>query len=109
MSNSVKIAPEVVTPTTPLRLEIAARLGFPDGSMSTSALRRLVVANNKLTVEIIAGKYYTTLAAIEEMRQSCRVKAKAPISLPTKRGNWTIRRWTIQTWHWMLPCRPRRR
>src|SRR6266403_581502 len=69
-------APEMVTPTTPLRLEVAARLAFPDGSMTVSALRRLVVGG-KLDHEFIAGKYYVTLAAIEEMRSKCRVQAKA--------------------------------
>jgi hypothetical protein len=69
----------IVTPTTPLRLDVAARLAFPDGSMSVSALRRLVVAG-KITHEFIAGKYFVTLAAIEEFRASCRVQAKAPAS-----------------------------
>jgi hypothetical protein len=82
--NNLAIPPkQCITPTTPLRLEVAARIGFPDGSMSLSALRRLAVAK-KLTVEIIAGKYYTTLAAIEEMRELCRVKAKAPASYSTR-------------------------
>jgi hypothetical protein len=70
---------ETITPTTPLRLEVAAQLGFPDGSMSVSALRRLAAAE-KLDHERIAGKYYVTLAAIEEMRARCRVPAKAPES-----------------------------
>lgn len=68
--------PAAITPTTPLRLEIAAELGFPGGSMTASSLRRLVVAE-KLECEKIAGKYFVTLAAIEEMRKSCRVPAKA--------------------------------
>lgn len=75
-------APETITPTTPLRLEVAAELGFPDGSMSTGALRRLA-ASGKLAHEKIAGKYFVTLAAIEEMRALCRVPAKAPDS-PSK-------------------------
>lgn len=69
--------PETVTSTTPLRLEMAAKLGFPDGSMTTGALRRLAAAQ-KLDHEKIAGKYFVTLAAIEEMRERCRVPAKAP-------------------------------
>src|SRR3979490_2510238 len=47
--------------------------------MTVSALRRLVVGG-KLDHEFIAGKYYVTLAGIEEMRRQCRVKAKEPIS-----------------------------
>jgi hypothetical protein len=69
--------PESLTPSTPLRLEVAAALGFPGGSMTVSSLRRLIVAR-KLEHEKIAGKYFVTLAAIEEMRTSCRVPAKAP-------------------------------
>lgn len=69
--------PETITPTTPLRLDVAAHLGFPGGSMTEASLRRLVVAK-KLAHEKIAGKYWVTLAAIEEMRTTCRVPAKAP-------------------------------
>jgi hypothetical protein len=72
----------IITATTPLRLEVAARLAYPDGSMTAAALRRLVVAE-KVTHEFVAGKYYVTLAAIEEMRASCRVPAKPP-TLPSK-------------------------
>ncbi|WP_439925317.1 excisionase [Nitrobacter sp. JJSN] len=74
--------PEAVTPTTPLRLDVAAQLGFPDGSMTANSLRRLAVAQ-KLAHEKIAGKYFVTLAAIEEMRDRCRVRAQAPV-LPSK-------------------------
>jgi hypothetical protein len=75
--------PETVTPTTPLRLEIAAELGFLGGSMTAASLRRLVVAQ-KLEHEKVAGKYFVTLSAIEEMRKACRVPAKAPAS-PSKK------------------------
>ena len=61
---------------TPLRLEIAARIAFPDGSMSASGLRR-EAARGRLVIERIAGKDYTTLANIEQMRELCRVEAKA--------------------------------
>lgn len=74
--------PETITPTPPLRLEVAAELGFPDGLMTASSLRRLAVAQ-KIDHEKIAGRYYITLAAIEEMRDRCRVRAKAPV-LPSK-------------------------
>jgi hypothetical protein len=66
----------LITPTTPLRLKVAAALAFPDQSMSEKALRELGRAG-KLTVEKIRGKDYTTLADIEEMRKLCRVQAKA--------------------------------
>src|SRR3954463_7833903 len=71
--------PENVTPTTPLRLQVAARLAFPAGSMSASALRRLALSG-QVDPARIAGKIFVTLNAIAEMRTRCRVPAKAPIS-----------------------------
>src|SRR6516162_7842134 len=68
-------ATRVTGRTTPLRLDAAGRLAFPDGSMSGSALRRLVVSG-QLEAELIAGRYYTTLADIERMRGRCRVNRK---------------------------------
>jgi hypothetical protein len=67
--------PEKVTPETPLRLEIAAALAFPDGSMTASGLRR-EAARGRLVIERIAAKDFTTLASIEKMRQLCRVEAR---------------------------------
>src|SRR5580692_7828565 len=69
--------PEKVTPDTPLRLEIAAVIAFPDGSMTAAGLRR-EGARGRLVVERIAGKDYTTLANIERMRELCRVEVKVP-------------------------------
>ena len=66
-----------IRPDTPLRLNIAAALAFPDGSMTASGLRR-ERARGHLTVERIAGKEYTTLENIERMRELCRVEARAP-------------------------------
>ena len=71
--------PEQVTPDTPLRLEIAAAIAFPDGSMTAAGLRR-DAARGRLVIERIAGKYFTTLANIERMRELCRVEAKARTS-----------------------------
>ena len=62
---------DLVTPDTPLRLDLAARLAFPDGSLSGTSLRREAAAG-RLQVERIAGKLFTTLQAITEMRERCR-------------------------------------
>jgi hypothetical protein len=70
-----------VSPTTPLRLATAAKLAFPDGTMTVTGLR-VERDRGRLVVEMIAGKEYTTLAHIEEMRRLCRVKPKAPASMP---------------------------
>jgi hypothetical protein len=61
-----------VTLDTPLRLEIAARIAFPDGSMTASGLRR-EGKRGRLVVERIAGKDFTTLSSIEDMRKLCRL------------------------------------
>jgi hypothetical protein len=66
-----------IGPDTPLRLDAAAALAFPDGSMTVSGFRR-EAARGRLEVERIAGKDYTTLAAIERMRELCRLPPKAP-------------------------------
>jgi len=60
---------------TPLRLALAAALAYPDRSMTVSGLRR-EGARGRLEIERVAGKDYTTLAAIERMRSLCRVQPK---------------------------------
>ena len=62
---------------SPLRLSVAAKLAFPDGSMSASGLRR-EAARGRLVIERIAGKDFTTLANIERMRELCRVATRVP-------------------------------
>ena len=59
----------------PLRLNIAAALAYPDGSMTASGLRR-EAAKGRLLIERTAGKDYTTLGAIRQMRELCRREAK---------------------------------
>src|SRR5262249_32472467 len=70
---------EKVKPDDPLRLDVAAALAYPDGSMTVSGLRR-EAAKGRLAIERVAGKDYTTLAAIEHMRALCRVPLKEPDS-----------------------------
>ncbi|CCD88702.1 Conserved hypothetical protein; putative excisionnase [Bradyrhizobium sp. ORS 285] len=64
-----------IAPDTPLRLADAVKIVFPMGGMTVSGLRR-EIRRKRLTVEVMAGKQFTTLAAIEEMRRLCRVHAK---------------------------------
>ena len=63
---------ELVTPDTPLRLEVAAKLAFPDGSMSASVLRG-EAERGRLDIRRIGRRYYTTLRNIETMWEKCRV------------------------------------
>src|SRR3954470_16319313 len=76
MSVNQPLNGRLIGPNTPLRLKTAAQLAFPDGSMTASGLRR-EGEPNRLAIEMIAGKQYTTLSAITEMRQLCRETPKA--------------------------------
>jgi hypothetical protein len=64
-----------VSPDAPLRLEVAAQLAFPGGGITAAGLRK-EARRGKLAVERIAGKDYTTLSAIEDMRALCRTNPK---------------------------------
>jgi hypothetical protein len=64
-----------IEPTAPLRLAYAAKIAFPDGSMSASGLRR-EVRRGRLEIEVIAGRQYATHTAIEGMGEQCRVEPK---------------------------------
>jgi hypothetical protein len=68
-----------ISPDAPLRLATAAKLAFPDGSMTVSGLRR-EAARGRLRIERIAGKDFTTLDDIKLMRELCRVPARAQSS-----------------------------
>lgn len=65
------------TDTTPLRLKIAAERAFPSGGMTASGLRK-EAARGRLVVERIAGRDYTTMQAIADMRKLCRVSKPQP-------------------------------
>jgi len=80
MKRTVGYRPPVhVDPNTPLRLDVAAALAYPDGSMTASGLRK-EAGRGRLAIERVAGKHYTTLRAIEDMRALCRVPQKEPVS-----------------------------
>jgi hypothetical protein len=57
---------------TRLCLDEAARLEFPDGTVSTRTLRA-EAARGKLAIFRIGKKYYTTLAEIDRMVEKCPV------------------------------------
>lgn len=64
-----------ITADTPLSLDVAARIAFPDGSMSGLALRN-VAKRGDLGHAKIGGRVYTTLADIERMVAARWVKAE---------------------------------
>lgn len=67
-------------PDTPMRLAHAAEQAFPGGGMTASGLRR-EAARGHLMIERIAGKDYTTLTAIANMRRLCRVEPKRAVTV----------------------------
>ncbi|MER8835684.1 excisionase [Mesorhizobium sp. M0045] len=83
--------PDQFDETTPLRVEIAARIAFPDGSLGAAGLRKERNAG-RLETELIAGKEYVTLLAIAKMRELCRGRRKGHASSGgTKAGRKTER------------------
>jgi hypothetical protein len=67
--------------STPLLLDRAAQIAFPDGSMTGRKLAHAARAGT-LAVEIICGKKYTTLAYIKAMRERSRVNARGQRDIP---------------------------
>ena len=59
-SRDTQICEANVGPDTPLRLERAAQIAFPGGAMTASGLRK-ERDRDRLVVEKIAGKEFTTL------------------------------------------------
>lgn len=59
---------------TPIALQVAARLAFPDRTITASDLRR-EAARGRLTIEKISDKEFTTLECVDRMRGLCRVAA----------------------------------
>src|SRR5215471_10506352 len=68
-----------IGPDTPLRLDTAVEIAFPAGGMTVSGLRR-EDSRGRLVIEIIAGKQFTTLRAIADMRERCRDSHRVPDS-----------------------------
>ena len=71
--------PADINSDKPLRLDIAAKIAFPDGTMGAAGLRK-ERDKGRLITEMIAGKEYVTLAEIDRMREKCRVQPKVPVS-----------------------------
>jgi hypothetical protein len=69
-----------VSETTLLRLKDALALAFPCGGMTVSGLKR-ERARGRLQCEMIAGKRWTTLRDITQMRILCREQQKEPVSV----------------------------
>jgi hypothetical protein len=61
---------------------VAAELAFPGGGMTASGLRK-EADKGRLVIERIAGKDFTTLRAIVDMRKLCRlVPRSSPAAKP---------------------------
>jgi hypothetical protein len=64
-----------IGPDIPIRLGDIIQMAFPYGGMSVSGLRK-EAGKGRLTIMRIAGKDFTTLSALEEMKEKCRVPVK---------------------------------
>jgi len=64
-----------ITDDTPLRLDTAARLAFPDGVVSGNALRN-AASRGDLEHERLAGRVITTLRWVREWRERNRHSAR---------------------------------
>jgi len=61
----------------PIRLSTAARIAFPDGSVTETALRA-AMKSGQLSGFKMNGKFLTTLHDIERFIDLCRVNPRAP-------------------------------
>src|SRR5467141_1275976 len=69
-------SPDSIKPNTPLRLRDALKIAFPHGGMTLSGLRREL--KRKGLIEKMARKDFTSLEAIEKMRELCRADQADP-------------------------------
>src|SRR5262245_45840424 len=76
--------PATLQPDTPLRLEVAAQVAFPDRSMTGRRLRG-EIRRGRLAGWKMGGHIYTTLAAIAAMREQCRIAPDPEIEASTLR------------------------
>jgi hypothetical protein len=74
-----------ITDDTPLRLEVAAIIAFPDNSMTDRSLRG-EIDRGRLVGEKIAGRWYTSLAHIDRMREKCRQDPKDRVFISAAHG-----------------------
>jgi len=69
------LEPNKIGQDTPLRLNLAAAIAYPDGSMTASGLRR-EASRGRLVIERVAGRDYVTLSSIARMRQLCQLQPR---------------------------------
>lgn len=70
----------------PIRLKDAIAIAFPHGGITVSGLRA-EARRGRLKIERIAGKDFTTLRDVHEMRAACRVSPKDMQSCPVHDDN----------------------
>src|SRR5208283_743973 len=73
------VEPMNIEKNAPIRLETAAKIAFPDGSVKIGALRKQV-DRGRLVAWEIGGKHFTSLNEIERMVEKCRVTPSHPDS-----------------------------
>lgn len=68
--NQPPIMPTILDIDTPLRLDVIAKIAFPDGTLGFPGLRK-ERNNGRLETAIIAGKEYASMLDICRMRIRC--------------------------------------
>ena len=68
--NQKPIMPAMIDIDTPLRLDVIAKIAFPDGTIGIPGLRK-ERNNGRLQTAIIAGKEYASMLDICRMRIRC--------------------------------------
>ena len=79
------VEPMNIEKNAPIRLETAAKIAFPDGSVKIGALRKQV-DRGRLVAWEIGGKHFTSLNEIERMVEKCRVTPSNPDSGSGEQG-----------------------
>jgi hypothetical protein len=67
-----------------IRLETAAKIAFPDGSVTVSLRKQIKLG--RLIAWLVGGKYLTSLNEIERMLEKCRVTPSRPDSGTVSQG-----------------------
>lgn len=65
-----------ITPDALITLDVAAKLGFPDNTMSAKSLRN-EIDRGRLRAWKIGGRIFTKLSEIEAMQEACMMEPKA--------------------------------
>jgi len=76
---------ETIEKHLPIRLKTAAKIAFPNGSVTVRALQKEIKSGG-LIAWLVGGKYLTSLNEIERMLETCRMTPSRPDSGTVSQG-----------------------